>query len=52
VFMHDDKISRRHIELIVVEEAYVPMILALEFFLISRLKPIGNTEYKNYNLPK
>ena len=52
VFMHDDKINRRHIEIIVIEEDYMPIILALEFFLISRLKPIGNTEYKNYNVPQ
>lgn len=46
VFMHDEKIERRHIDIIPFEEKYLSLSVALEFFLISRLRPPGNSSYK------
>jgi len=52
VFMHDENVRRRYIDIIEFpDDAYLPLILALEFFLISRLKPTGNTEFKGYDVP-
>ena len=50
VWSHDAAISRRYIDIVPIVDAWLPLALALEFWLIQALAPPGNTTYQGYGL--
>jgi len=50
VWSHDAMIQRRFIDIVPIADAWLPLALALEFWLIQALAPPGNTTYQGYGL--
>jgi hypothetical protein len=46
-----DELGARHIDLIPFDDRFKPMAVALEWFLITRLKPNGNKVAVGYEVP-
>jgi hypothetical protein len=52
IWSHDDWIQRRWTDVISLPNHCYFLAPALEFFLIVRLQPPGNTQYKDYRIPE
>ena len=52
IWSHDDWIQRRWTDVIPLSDQCYFLAPALEFFLIVRLQPSGNSHYKDYRIPE
>jgi hypothetical protein len=52
VWTHDAHMPRHWIDIIPIVDDYIILAPALEFYLITSLKPALNTVYQNYTCPE
>ena len=47
---HEGRIQQRYIDIVPFDDTWLPLALALEYWLIQAFTPPGNTTYRNYGL--